>query len=53
MKVLASDGTVVGTWTRSDPSDVIGDTVGGNRYAWLVSNDFDGLALDNITRVQN
>lgn len=34
------------------PQSAVGE-VGGNRYAWLVNNDFEGLALDNITRVQN
>ena len=42
MSVLDAEGTVLGTWTRSDPSDIIGTTVGGNRYGWLVNNDFDG-----------
>jgi hypothetical protein len=40
--------TVLGTWTLSDPTDLIG-TVGGNRYGWLVNNELP-LALDNITR---
>ena len=50
MSVLDSSGTVLKTWTLSDPSDVIGTTVGGNRYGWLVDNDFANLALDNVTR---
>jgi hypothetical protein len=37
------------TWTLSDATDVIGTTVGGNRYGWLVSNELP-LALDNVTR---
>ena len=43
------------TWTLGTETDAIGGEprVGGNRYGWLVNNDFDGLALDNITRVQN
>ena len=32
----------VGTWVRADPSDIIGVTVGGNRYGWFVQNEFDG-----------
>ncbi len=39
-----------GTWVRSDPSDIIGSTVGGNRYGWFVQNEFDGLAIDNSYR---
>ena len=35
------------TWTLSDPSDVIGSTVGGNRYGWFVTNEFPFLAFDN------
>jgi hypothetical protein len=50
MTVSDADGNVLGTWTLSDPSDVIGTTVGGNRYGWLVNNEFPGLALDNIAR---
>lgn len=49
MSVLNSAGTVLTTWTRSDPSDLIA-TTGGNRIAWLVDSDFSTLALDNITR---
>jgi hypothetical protein len=35
------------TWILSDPSDVIGTTVGGNRYGWFVINEFPFLAFDN------
>jgi hypothetical protein len=49
MSVLDSDQNVLHTWTLSDPSDIIGTTVGGNRYGWLVNSDF-ALALDNVTR---
>ena len=34
-------------WTLSDPSDIIGVTVGGNRYGWFVQNEFPFLAFDN------
>jgi hypothetical protein len=40
----------VGTWTLSDPSDIIGVTVGGNRYGWFVQNEIDDLAIDNSER---
>jgi hypothetical protein len=49
MSVL-SGSTVLRTWTLSDSTDIIGTTVGGNGYAWLVDNGFTSLALDNITR---
>lgn len=48
--ISASTNAVVGTWVRSDPSDIIGLTVGGNRYGWFVQNEFDGLAIDNSFR---
>ncbi|MEK6280737.1 MAG: post-COAP-1 domain-containing protein [Acidobacteriota bacterium] len=38
-------------WTLSDPSDVIGSTVGGNRYGWIVTNEFPFLAFDNSALV--
>ncbi len=34
------------TWTLSDPSDIIGTTVGGNRYGWFVTDEFPFLAFD-------
>lgn len=50
MRVLDSSGAVLKSWTLSDPSDVIGATVGGNRYGWLVTNGFASLELDDVTR---
>jgi hypothetical protein len=54
MGVLAVDltlknaaGVPLTMWTLSDPSDVIGSTVGGNRYGWFVTNEFPFLAFDN------
>ena len=38
-------------WTLSDPSDVIGSTVGGNRYGWFVTNEFPFLAFDTSALV--
>jgi uncharacterized repeat protein (TIGR01451 family) len=46
---VAGSATALSSWTRSDPTDLIGTNVGGNRYGWLVSNELP-LALDNITR---
>jgi hypothetical protein len=34
-------------WTLSDPSDVIGSTVGGNRYGWFPNDELPYLAFDN------
>jgi hypothetical protein len=51
--VLAVDLTIknaVGAplmmWTLTDPSDIIGTTVGGNRYGWFVIDEFPFLAFD-------
>jgi hypothetical protein len=48
--IQKSTNAVMGTWVRSDPTDIIGTTVGGNRYGWFVQNEFDGLAIDNSFR---
>jgi hypothetical protein len=52
--VLADDLTIydaanniVGFWTLSDASDLIGG-VGGNRYAWFDYSQFSSLAFDNV-----
>jgi hypothetical protein len=47
LTILDAGGAVVHTWTLSDPSDVIGVTVGGNRYGWFATNEFSFLAFDN------
>src|SRR2546421_937804 len=39
-------GVPLFTWTLSDPSDVIGTTVGGNRYGWFALDEFPSLAFD-------
>jgi hypothetical protein len=36
------------TWTLSDPTDVIGTTVGGHRYGWFDCQQFLTLAIDNV-----
>jgi hypothetical protein len=48
--IQKSTNAVVGTWIRSDPSDIIGLTVGGNRYGWFVQNELPDLAIDNSAR---
>jgi hypothetical protein len=37
-------------WVLSTPTDIIGVTVGGNRYGWFVQNEIDDLAIDNSER---
>jgi parallel beta-helix repeat protein len=51
MDLVDPSGNVVGTWTRSDASDIIGVTVGGNRYGWMVTSGFPFLAMDDTERV--
>jgi hypothetical protein len=51
MRVVNPNGKVLRKWTLSDPSDIIGSTVGGNRYVWLVNNDFAKLRIDDLKRV--
>ena len=50
LSVLNAAGDVLNTWTLSDPSDIIGTTVGGNRYGWFVTNEFAFLAIDETIR---
>jgi hypothetical protein len=51
LEVIPTGSSIpLGTWVRSDASDIIGVTVGGNRYGWFVQNEFDGLAIDNSFR---
>jgi hypothetical protein len=42
--------TTLGMWLLTDPSDIIGATVGGNAYGWFVQNEIDELAIDNSER---
>ncbi|MCU1337582.1 MAG: hypothetical protein JWO19_3163 [Bryobacterales bacterium] len=48
--MLSGSNVPLGAWVRSDPTDIIGVTVGGNRYGWFVQNEFDGLPIDNSFR---
>ncbi|HEY6122953.1 MAG TPA: post-COAP-1 domain-containing protein [Pyrinomonadaceae bacterium] len=44
-------GVPLFTWTLSDPSDIIGVTVGGNQYGWFVIDEFPSLAFDTSALV--
>jgi len=48
--IQKSTNVTIGTWVLTDPSDIIGVTVGGNRYGWFVQNEIDDLAIDNSER---
>jgi len=50
MQVLDASGTVLKTWTLSNPADTIPSIVGGNRYGWFFTNQFDYLPVDNLIR---
>jgi hypothetical protein len=47
-EILDASNSIVASWTRSDASDIIGVTVGGNRYGWLHNLDY-AFAIDNTT----
>ena len=49
LRVTTLSGTLLHTWTLSDPTDVIGSTVGGHRYGWIVIQEFPFLAIDNVS----
>jgi hypothetical protein len=47
LRIRNAAGVPLMMWTLSDPSDIIGDTVGGNQYGWFVQNEFSpALAFD-------
>ncbi len=52
LSIVDAGGNVLTTWTLSDPSDIIGTTVGGNRYGWFANNEFSFLAIDNSLRFE-
>jgi hypothetical protein len=49
LRITTLDGAPLHTWTLSDPTDIIGSTVGGHRYGWLVIQEFPVLAIDNVS----
>ncbi|RIK54023.1 hypothetical protein DCC62_32030, partial [candidate division KSB1 bacterium] len=52
LSIINSSGTTLKTWTLSDATDIIGSTVGGNRYGWFANNEFSFLAIDNATTIK-
>jgi PEP-CTERM motif len=46
MSIYDSSHLLVGSWTLSDPTDLIAG-IGGNRYGWFDDNQFSVLAFDN------
>ncbi|MEJ2290383.1 MAG: hypothetical protein P8Y05_01555 [Deinococcales bacterium] len=52
LSIHDASGNLVHTWTLSDPTDIIGSTVGGNHYGWFDDMAFPYLAIDNTARNQ-
>jgi len=52
LSIFDSVGNLVHRWTLSDPTDIIGSTVGGNGYGWFVSSLSPFLAIDNSFRAE-
>jgi hypothetical protein len=46
LRLKNAAGVTLMTWTLSDPTDIIGSTVGGNRYGWFPLDEFPSLAFD-------
>ena len=49
LRITTLDGAPLNTWTLSDPTDLIGSTVGGHRYGWFDYQQFPILAIDNVS----
>ncbi|MCC6679699.1 MAG: hypothetical protein IT445_02245 [Phycisphaeraceae bacterium] len=47
LSIFDATATLVNSWTLSDGTDVIGSTIGGNRYGWVSANELGALAIDN------
>lgn len=51
MDLLNSDGLLLRSWVVSNPTDIIGATVGGSGYGWFVTNSVEDLPVDNAIKV--
>jgi hypothetical protein len=49
LRVYNSANALLHTWVRSDPTDIIGTTIGGNRAGWFPSQEFPFLAFDDTS----
>jgi hypothetical protein len=49
LSISTLGGAPLKTWTLSDPTDIIGSTVGGHRYGWFDFQQFPVLAIDNAS----
>jgi hypothetical protein len=48
MGIFDNGGNLLHSWTLSDATDAIG-LIGGNRYGWFASNEFQSIAVDNAS----
>jgi hypothetical protein len=46
MSIINAANILMGSWTLSDPTDLIA-VIGGNRYGWFAYNEFSTLAIDD------
>ncbi|HEX5702255.1 MAG TPA: hypothetical protein VFX97_03450 [Pyrinomonadaceae bacterium] len=51
LTISALGGPPLHSWTLTNPTDVIGSTVGGHRYGWFTIQEFPVLAFDNVSLV--
>ena len=49
MSISTLNGAPLKIWTLSNPTDIIGSTVGGHRYGWFDFQQFPILAIDNVS----
>src|SRR5262249_2605019 len=47
LSIKDASGDTLHAWTLSDASDIIGSTVGGNRYGWFATQELPFLAIEN------
>jgi parallel beta-helix repeat protein len=47
MSIKDASGATLHSWTLSDSTDIIGSTVGGNRYGFFATQELPFLAIDN------
>lgn len=49
LSISTLGGAPLHSWTLTDPTDIIGTTVGGHRYGWFDFQQFPDLAIDNVS----
>jgi hypothetical protein len=50
LSIYDAGGALMGTWTLSDPTDVMSN-VGGHRYGFVAQQELPVLAIDNVSLV--